>query len=249
MPLTPAHTAAAWPISRLVRSLPLDALVLGTMMPDFEYLLVLAPRGRFGHSPLGLVIFCLPIGVLTWMAYRHLVRPAILTLLPVGLRPGLVARHTTLGSVAVAILLGAASHAVWDAFTHSSGWGVRHIAALHEVVHLGSLGDIRVYKILQHLSTVIGSLVVAAWLWSWIKRYPAAARAYHSGSGRRAVKILTLLLAAGLGGAVLNGLRGIGNGIAAGLGHAAVGGMAAIAVALLLFGLVCRVWDKNEVAG
>src|SRR4051812_17546859 len=118
MPLTPAHTAAAWPLTRLVRSLPLDALVVGTMVPDFEYLLELAPRGRFAHSPLGLLLFCLPVGVLTWTIYRHLVRPAILTLLPAGLRPGLMARHTNLAAVVVAILLGASSHAAWDSFTH-----------------------------------------------------------------------------------------------------------------------------------
>jgi hypothetical protein len=37
-----------------------------------------------------------------------------------------------------------------------------------------------------------------------------------------------------------NGLRGLPRGIAVGLGHAAVGGMAALAVALVIFGLVGR---------
>jgi hypothetical protein len=248
MPLTPAHTAAAWPLSRLVRSMPLDALVVGTMVPDVEYFLELAPRGRFGHSPLGLLVFCLPVGVLTWTIYRHLVRPAILTLLPAGLRPGLIARHTTLAAVMVAILLGASSHAAWDSFTHAQGWGVQHIAALSDVVHLGGLGDVRIFKILQHVSTVAGIIVVAVWLWSWLQRHPGTARVYSSGSGARAVRILTLLLAVGAGGALLNGLRGISRGIAAGLGHAAVGGMAALAIGFLMFGLVFRLSDKGDAA-
>src|SRR4051812_43237396 len=246
MPLTPAHTAAAWPLSRLARSLPVDALVVGTMVPDFEYFLELAPRGRFGHSPLGLLVFCLPVGLLTWAIYRYLVRPATLTLFPAGLRPALIARHTPLASVMIAILLGAASHTTWDSFTHPQGWGVQQIPALSSVVQFGGLGGVRIFKILQHVSTLGGIVVVAVWVWRWLQRQPRTARVYSNGSGARAVRILILLLAAGAGGAVLNGLRGISRGAAAGLGYAAVGGMAALAMALLIFGLVFRISDRGE---
>lgn len=240
MPLTPAHTAAAWPLSRLLPSLPVDALVLGTLVPDFQYFLALAPRGRFAHSPLGLLLFCLPVGLVAWAIYRRVVRPASLTLVPAGLRSGLVAKHTSLLPVIVAILIGAASHSVWDSFTHARGWTVRRIPALATAVHLGGVGDVPIFKILQHGSTILGVAVVALWVWRWIGRHPGSARSYHGQTRQQAVRIVALLFAAGAAGAFLNGLRGMGHGIAVGLGYAAVGGMAALAVALVVFGLVIR---------
>jgi Domain of unknown function (DUF4184) len=240
MPLTPAHTATAWPLIRLFPSLPLDALVIGTMAPDFQYLFELAPRGRFGHSPLGLLGFCLPVGLVTWAIYRRAVRPAGLTLLPAGLKARLVGGHTSLVAVAGAILLGAASHTAWDSFTHRRGWGVLNIQGLSSTVPLAGLGDVPVFKMLQHGSTILGIAAVGIWFWRWFRRQPSSARGYTGHSRVRAMRILAMLLGAGVAGALLNGLRGYPRGIAVGLGHAAVGAMAALAVALLIFGLMAR---------
>ena len=66
MPVTPAHAALALPLSRVAPALPLAPLVIGTLSPDFEYLLRLAPTGRFAHSLLGLVVFCVPVSLLAW---------------------------------------------------------------------------------------------------------------------------------------------------------------------------------------
>lgn len=162
MPLTPAH-AAAWPLSRLLPSLPLDALVIGTMTPDFEYLMQLAPRGRIAHSPLGLLVFCLPVGVAVWAVYRHVVRPALLTLFPNGLKAGLTARHGSLPSVVAAVLIGAASHSLWDSFTHFHGWGVRQVPALLTMVHVVGRVYLPLYRILQHTSTLVGAIALVVW--------------------------------------------------------------------------------------
>jgi membrane-bound metal-dependent hydrolase YbcI (DUF457 family) len=244
MPLTPAHTAAAWPLSRLLPPLPLDALVLGTMLPDFEYLLHLAPRGGFGHSLPGLFVFCLPIGLVTWAIYRRVVRPACLTLLPAGLRPALAAGETNWVAVIAAILVGAASHSLWDSFTHERGWSVQRIPALSTTVHLGALGEVPIFKLLQHGSTIVGLAAVTVWVWRWVRRQPASAWVFGSQPRVRAVRILAMLFAVGAAGAFLNGLRGIGRGMAAALGHAAVGGMAALLAAFLVFGLVTRPAEK-----
>ena len=85
MPFTPSHAAAALLLRRAFRTLPPAALVLGTLSPDFEYLLRLAPRGRFGHSPEGLLLFCLPASLAAWLLYLRLIRPALRELLPPGL--------------------------------------------------------------------------------------------------------------------------------------------------------------------
>ncbi|MEZ5316129.1 MAG: DUF4184 family protein [Vicinamibacterales bacterium] len=64
MPLTPCHAAAAWPVRRMLPALPLAPLVVGMMSPDVEYLIRLAPAGRNFHTPLGIVVFCLPVSLL-----------------------------------------------------------------------------------------------------------------------------------------------------------------------------------------
>ena len=240
MPLTPAHTAAAWPLSRVLPKLPLDALLLGTMLPDFEYFLELAPRGHLGHSPLGLLVFCLPVGLVTWAIYRPVVRPAGLTLLPPGLRASLAAHHSPVPGVIAAILIGAASHSLWDSFTHAEGWAVHRIPVLSMAVSLGTLGDVRIFKMLQHGSTVAGIAAVTVWLLRWVRRQPQSALVYEGQSRARAVRIVAILLAIAAAGAVLNGLRAINRGIAVSLGYGAVGGMAAMLLAFVVFGLLVR---------
>jgi Domain of unknown function (DUF4184) len=241
VPLTVAHAAAAWPVSRLLPRLPLDALVLGTFTPDFQYLFVLAPRGRFGHTPLGLIFFCLPIGLLAWVAYRRLAREVILSLLPGGLRPRISHSTPALYLVAMAILLGAATHIVWDSFTHKSGWAVRHLPVLSVPVHVAQQVAVPGFKLLQYGSTIIGSLVVLWWAVSWLRRQPEEARKYSPAEWSEFRRTATLLLCVSMAGSVANGIRGMSRGPVAGLGYAAVGGMVALILALLFLG-----WVRNN---
>ncbi len=207
------------------------------MAPDFEYLLRLAPRGRFGHSPPGLFLFCLPLGVAAWLEFRKLVRPALRTLLPAGIGARWNAPATGLLAVAAGVLVGAFSHIVWDGFTHAKGWGVSHLPILaHSVPVAGE--DVAVFRILQHFSTVVGLAMVVAWVTDWVSDQPPELRVYTPAQRMRAQRIVLVLLAAGTLGAVLNGLRGVRHGLAGNLGYAAVGGMAALAVALTVFGVV-----------
>jgi Domain of unknown function (DUF4184) len=217
--------------------LPLEALILGTMTPDFEYLLRLAPRGSFGHTPLGLLVFCLPVGLLVWTVYQQLVRPASLTLLPAGLRDAVAPLDAGVLSVAAAILIGAASHSLWDSFTHGHGWGVRQVPALATPLHVRGR-TVPLFKLLQHASTVLGLLVVTCWALRWVRQRPAPARTYDSREASRAARIIGWLVAAGAAGVLLNGLRAVHRGPVTLLGYAAVGGMDALALALIVFGLV-----------
>ncbi|MBO1916366.1 DUF4184 family protein [Providencia rettgeri] len=56
--------------------------------------------------------------------------------------------------------IGAASHIIWDAFTHQSGVFVRHAEFLQLVVfNMTDSQEIAIYKLLQHLA-LIGSVVL-----------------------------------------------------------------------------------------
>ena len=240
MPITPAHAAAAWPLHAAARRLPLAALVIGTFAPDLQYALNLRPVGKFGHSPLGLVVFCIPITLLLFWGWRALVRPALAPLLPVGLRRALEApepgRRTDVVPLAViAALLGAASHVFWDGFTHGTGWAVALIPFLS-----GSSSQFQLqwFTVAQYASSVFGMLVILAWSALTYLRIPAAERAFTPGQRTRlAVSVLfvgaTSLIAAAVNASFATDLLWK-------LGRAAIGAEIGCALGLVAYALIHR---------
>jgi hypothetical protein len=81
------------------------------------------------------------------------------------LKPRLASIPQALG-VALAILIGAWSHVLWDSFTHSRGWIVRHVPLLQRRL-FGS--GIPAYKGLQYLSSVLGLCVLLYGYNKWLK--------------------------------------------------------------------------------
>ncbi len=231
MPLTISHPAAAWLFRR---RLPLDALVIGTMAPDFEYILRLRVYGRFGHTPLGLLLFCLPVGLAACLVFRAVVRPALVRHLPAGMRPA--APRSGWLAVAVAVLVGAVTHVAWDSFTHGSADLMVDSPLLRHTI----AGRVPVYTVLQHLSTLFGAVVLALWVRAWVRRHPPEARRYPPGARAAAVRVAAAILAFGAVAAALNGARRAGQGVAPALGYAAVGGMAGLAAAAVAYGLLTR---------
>src|SRR5690606_5057402 len=59
--------------------------------------------------------------------------------------------------VIISIVIGVISHLLWDAFTHKSGYFVTMFDVLQNSIELFN-ANIPLYKILQHLSSVIGGL-------------------------------------------------------------------------------------------
>jgi hypothetical protein len=248
MPLTPSHAVAAPLIQRVIRPLgiilPMSALVIGTMVPDFEYLVRLSPGGGEWHTRVGLVEYCLPAGLATWWIFRTVIGPTLLRLLPPGL--GDAARATVApgptyrlvpGALA-AIAIGAVSHDLWDSFTHLDGWAARQLPWLRHRFYIGPHEWVRYFLVLQYLSSVLGLLAVIAILWHWVAKHPRAAR--HVPVGERAwrAREAALLLLSAILGAVLNASRSHPPGRAWTLGLAAVGAMSALALALLVYGIL-----------
>jgi hypothetical protein len=106
------------------------------MIPDLAYFLPLGVSGAQSHSVRGLFWFCLPAGVLGCVAYRVVVRPFVLQLVPDAVarrvRPGNAMDWTPLAllPIGVSVLLAAATHVVWDSFTHSMGFVVQALPVL-----------------------------------------------------------------------------------------------------------------------
>src|SRR5450432_50674 len=214
VPFTPAHAAAAIPFrrSRLVPS----ALVIGTFAPDFEYLLRLAPRGRFGHTPLGALVLTLPVALLVLWTFHSFVEQPAAMLLPEALRRRLpnASDKFRFGGPArflliiASILVGIATHLLWDSFTHPNTWPYRHWTILRHPFTLPIAGEMPLYKILQHGSTVVGMGIVAVWVVIWFRTSPPSTLLTKSLSSRRKAAVITLMTTIALIGATLRGLAG-----------------------------------------
>jgi hypothetical protein len=175
MPFTPAHAAAAFPFrnSRLVWS----ALIVGTMAPDFEYFLHMAPEGRHGHTMPGVFLLTLPLALVTLWLFHTFVKASFVGLLPENLNRRLIpyAGEFRFGGAArfalivASVMVGVLTHLVWDSFTHPNGWSVLHWPLLRHRVWLPIVGGVPIYKPLQHASTVFGLALLLVWLAVWYR--------------------------------------------------------------------------------
>lgn len=169
MPFTFSHPIAAIPFARC--GLPLSALIVGSLAPDFPYFLQLSTGNQFGHSLAGLLLFCVPAGLVAlWLWHRVLDVP-LRSLLPFSIQQKLPRKANKfqfwpakqLFLIIGALLIGATTHIVWDSFTHANGFIVRHWTGLREPLFVTSQGTITVFKFLQHGSSLLGAIALL-WL-------------------------------------------------------------------------------------
>lgn len=242
MPFTLCHPAALVVLpARLRRTLPLAALAIGTMTPDFEYLLRLKPLSVWSHTLPGLVIFCLPIGLVTWVAWERIARRPTRELLALrDDRPRWPLTTRSLALAGVAVLIGAASHLLWDSFTHSGRLGAMLVPHLEREAWLIGSYSLRWFSVLQHSSTIAGAVVLGVWFLRERRRHGVRVTwTWRAG-------VLAAMLAFGAAAGVANTLLPRLAGDSSNLGRQAllarfvVGGMAGLGGAVLIYGALRR---------
>jgi hypothetical protein len=152
--------------------------MIGTMAPDFAYFL----PGDYGrvetHSIAGLFYFSLPVGLAVWLYFVTLLERPTIAFLPDAWRTRIARSALTareMGMAALAILLGALTHIVWDAFTHSSTPVVEAFPGFRDnFLDIAGL-RIPVYYVLQIASSVFGLSVLGMWALN-IRRRPQLPR-------------------------------------------------------------------------
>lgn len=175
MPFTISHAAAALPVHALYRRLPLAALMVGTMAPDFPYFLFVEPEQFDGHSLSGVFRFCVPAGLAVWLYFVTLLERPTLAFLPDAWRTRVAPTPLTASTIvmaSLAVLLGAVTHVVWDFFTHSSKPLMQALPGMHDS-YLDVFGPrIPVYFVLQVVSSTFGLAVLALWALNIRKKPP-----------------------------------------------------------------------------
>jgi uncharacterized protein DUF4184 len=172
VPFTGSHPAAVLPLLRA--PLPASALVIGSLAPDVPFYLPGRPDWDT-HSALAVGTTDVLVGLVVWLLWHGLLAAPALAAAPAGLRARLVGRVPVglgprlrpgrLVPVPVAVVVGAATHVLWDAFTHGGAWGSERIAALRV-----TLGGLPVHDWAQHGSSVVGAAALAWWLRRWWRR-------------------------------------------------------------------------------
>lgn len=81
MPFTPAHILAVIPFSISNKKLPLSALAIGAVVPDFTMFFPFSSY-HYSHSLSGLIFYCLPFGTLLLVFYHLLAKPFLIDLSP-----------------------------------------------------------------------------------------------------------------------------------------------------------------------
>jgi hypothetical protein len=192
MPYAFAHPAAVVPVAKLLgrRAVP-SALAIGSMVPDAWYFIPLLDRVHT-HGALALW-FCVPAGLVVYAAFHLIFKQPMLALMPRRLAERLAALSppelpaVPWLSVVVSLAAGIATHIAWDSFTHEG-----HLPLLD-----GEVAGVRLYRILQHASTLAGSAFLAWWLWRKLAATPPRSSAVElSPRLRTAVAAVLMLLPA-----------------------------------------------------
>ncbi|MFL6567364.1 MAG: DUF4184 family protein [Burkholderiales bacterium] len=161
MPYAFAHPAAVVPVAKMLgaRAVP-SALAIGAMIPDAWYIVPLLER-EHGHDLPGALLFCVPAGLLAYMAFHLIFKQPLLALAPRWLAERLAAWTTPRlprapwHRVLLSLLAGIATHLAWDAFTH---------AGYFPILETRVAGGIYLHQLLQHTSTLLGTWFLAAWI-------------------------------------------------------------------------------------
>jgi hypothetical protein len=187
VPFTLSHPAAVLPLAR--RPLVPAALVAGSVAPDVFWFVPRLPGvGLTRTHEFASVLWLDPLLALALLAvFQIVLKRPLLALAPKPLAERLP-RHFSWkrpGWIALSLVLGAATHVGWDAFTHEHDGFPFLRTPLVTGVDVG--------RLIQLISTIAGAGILAWWLVRWYRTAPTepAPRA------TRHRKPVAILLAAG----------------------------------------------------
>jgi len=252
MPWTFAHPAAILPFRQ---RLPLAALVIGSVSPDIGYYLGLFQFATFAHTAPGVLLACLPLGA-AGLGLVHLLREPVIDLLPQPHRGALrgvaradnAPRASRYALQALGLLLGAATHTVWDSFTHAPGHGVQLMPVLQTPVFELAGRSFRLFNLLQHLSTALGVAALFVVYAGWLRHQPRPPGPLPRTAERLRFMILTAcaVLAMAAGAAIAHAQGFSGEGFVFRTAIHGANAFALLFVAAALIGRAARAWRVSH---
>ena len=164
MPFTLAHPALVLPLKKTKTKWSMTALIMGSMAPDFEFLLQMREVEIIGHSWPGIFIFDIPFAFLMCFLFHNLLRNSLLDNLPTFYQQRLAHFRDFHWNEYVqnnkwmfflSLCVGVLSHFALDAFTHHDGLAVEFLPILSDTVEIRN-HEAPVYFLLQLVISVVG---------------------------------------------------------------------------------------------
>ncbi len=159
MPVTFAHPLAVIPLKKIFPKLSLTAMVCGACGPDLEYFIPFVNIDRgFTHSFAGIFFTSLPLALIIFFLFELLFRKVVLDILPWQI--SLPRQKHSLMILALSVLIGAASHVIWDSFTHENTFFTSTFSIFRYPLFTLFGHKFLVLKVLQYASGIVGTAAV-----------------------------------------------------------------------------------------
>jgi hypothetical protein len=146
------------------------------MVPDAWYFVPTLARAD-AHDGLGWLWFCLPAAFFAYVAFHLIFKQPLLALVP-----GMLAKRLSPWTcdglprvpwswVLLSLLAGILTHLAWDEITHEGVISEAFPVLEATLFAVGTL-ELRPLQILQHASTLAGTIILAAWLGRKLRAAP-----------------------------------------------------------------------------
>lgn len=174
MPFTFSHPAILLPLIRKRSKLfSATGLIVGSITPDFEAFLRLNMNKYHGHTWSGMFWFDMPLGIMLSLVFQLIIKIPLFNHLPQSLQFRLRGHggghwlsnlKTHYLTFLISLFLGIFSHLLWDACTHLN------FSYPDAITSTLRWGGVRVYIIIQYLSSLLGFAALALYLFSLPKK-------------------------------------------------------------------------------
>jgi hypothetical protein len=174
MPFTFSHPAVILPFRFVGRKyFSITGLVVGTVVPDFEYFVRLKNMSYYSHTWAGAFWLDLPLGLLLCFIFHNIIKGQFILNSPYLLHIRFMRfyhfdwnkyfrRHMLI--VASSILIGILTHFIADRVTHKSYSIVTSVADLRSLQSI-AYHPLRVYRFFQTMYSTAGILLILLTVW------------------------------------------------------------------------------------
>ncbi len=165
MPFTFSHPAIVLPLKRVFKNnISLTGLIIGSLMPDFEYFFKMKIESNYSHTILGNLWFNLPLGIIICFIFHNIIKKPFIDNSPLFIQRRMWKTRSLNWTnyffynwkiICLSLIIGGYSHIFWDSFTHNNTFFTLFFKLDKEFYN-----GIQIYKFLQHFSSLIGAIVI-----------------------------------------------------------------------------------------
>ncbi|KXX67309.1 DUF4184 family protein [Flammeovirga sp. SJP92] len=158
MPITFAHPSAVLPLFRYSHYLSVSALIIGSVIPDFEHYLQLQQSVKLGHTILGIFVFNLPVGILVYYINKRLFKPVLRRVTPIRFKRQQPRTQYSFFQISLSIFIGVITHFLLDAITGEEGFFVKDLPYLMDDVNVTPNFKMNIHNIIWVSISLFGTI-------------------------------------------------------------------------------------------